>query len=259
MIILIFFLLFATIAGMLGIGGGALFTPMQIFLGSSIDKAATTSLILMTATSISASLVFKKRGLIDLKLVFWLEIFTVAGSFSGGLFSRFLPDQVMEFIMVTFLALLGCLMIFLPEPKRKLRKKGRFCINGKFEDEEYNVSIPLAAPAAFGAGFISAIMGLGGGAIKVPLMVMLLGVPVRIAVASSALMVGITAFGGFMGRIWHVSIDWKMIPLYIIAILVGSNIGARSSLRIDKRVLKKGFGLFLVGVSISLAIRFYIG
>jgi len=76
--------------------------------------------------------------------------------------------------------------------------------------EPYCVNLALALPIAFVAGVVSGLIGVSGGILKVPMLVLLFGVPMNIAVGSSAFMVGLTAMGGFLGHLAAGHFNWKM-------------------------------------------------
>jgi uncharacterized membrane protein YfcA len=75
----------AVVFSMLGQGGGAIYTPLQVGMGIEFHEAATTSLFLIMVTSAAASLVFYKAKRIDWPLALVLETVTTAGGFTGGL------------------------------------------------------------------------------------------------------------------------------------------------------------------------------
>ena len=86
-------------------------------------------------------------------------------------------------------------------------------------------------------------------------MVLLLNIPMDIAVGSSALMVGITAAGGFTGHLsaghWH----WKISLILGLAVFLGGQIGARKALAIDKKKMKKLFGWFLLVIAAIIVLK----
>ena len=80
-------------------------------------------------------------------------------------------------------------------------------------------------------------------------MVLVLGIPMDIAVGSSALMVGVTASGGFAGHLLNEHWDWRISLILAIAVFVGGQIGSRFTIKLDKTRLKKGFGWFLLVIA----------
>jgi uncharacterized membrane protein YfcA len=85
--------------------------------------------------------------------------------------------------------------------------------------------------------------------------VLVLGVPMDIAVGSSALMVGLTASGGFAGHLLHGHWSWKLSLVLAAAVFVGGQIGSRLTVKLDKRKLKVGFGWFLLVIAGTMAFK----
>jgi uncharacterized membrane protein YfcA len=117
------------------------------------------------------------------------------------------------------------------------------------------VDLALALPLSFLAGALSGLVGVGGGLIKVPLMVLVLGVPMDIAVGSSALMVGVTASGGFAGHLLHGHWSWKLSLVLAVVVFVGGQIGSRLTVKLEKARLKVAFGWFLLVIALSMVLK----
>ncbi len=108
----------ALVFSMLGQGGGALYTPLQVWLGVDFHQAATTSLFLIIVTSASASLVFHKARKIDWPLAIVLETVTAAGGFAGGLGSDWFSGATLSLV---FAAVIGAAALFMVRPMKERR------------------------------------------------------------------------------------------------------------------------------------------
>ncbi len=255
----IFFAILSIIFGMLGIGGGVVYTPFQLFTGTEYDTAATISLFLITVTGLSSAFIYKKASLIDLKLVAVMETFTVSGSFSGGFFSHLIPDNFKTWLFSIVLVLAALTMLFFSEEKiRKTIAPKFYHWKRVYDDKEIYVNIIILVIASFFAGAFSGILGIGGGIFKIPVMIVLLGLPTKVAFASSSLMVGITGFGGFTGRIFHSVINWKATLLYAAAVMVGSFVGAKISVKTNKEKLRKLFAYFLIAIAVVTFVKNFV-
>jgi uncharacterized protein len=251
------FLIVAIIFAMLGQGGGALYTPIQVLTGIPFHEAATTSLFLIMVVSVSSTLVYRKSKRVDAPLVVALESITAAGAFLGGLSSiRFSGAQLsIGFaIFITFAAIFMILPINTDRAGKKL-KTGFPYWQRQLGEEHYAVNLAVALPASFAAGLASGLLGIGGGLIKVPLMVLLLNIPMDIAIGSSALMVGITATTGFAGHVTNGHWNPKLALSLAVAVFIGAQIGARFSLKVNKKTLKKSFGYFLVAIAAIMVLK----
>lgn len=245
----------ALVFSMLGQGGGALYTPLQVWLGIDFHEAATTSLFLIMVTSVAASLVFHKARRIDWPLAVVLESVTAAGGFVGGLGSGRFSGAALSLL---FAAVIGTASIFMIRPMKQRvsqRRGGPLSWRRQLGDQTYSVNLALALPFSLLAGALSGMVGVGGGLIKVPVMVLVLGIPMDIAVGSSALMVGLTAGGGFAGHLLHGHWSWELSLVLAVAVFVGGQIGSRLTVKVDKAKLKTGFGWFLVVIAATMAFK----
>jgi len=247
----------ATGAALLGQGGGVLYTPVQIFFGIKFHTAATSSLFLIMVTSLSATLVFRKASKIDWPLAIVLESVTAWGGLMGALVSDRFSEALLSAIFAGVAAFAAVFMIweFRTRSVCPPLKRGWAYWHRRFGERVYCVNLFVALPLAFVAGGISGLLGIGGGVLKVPLMVLLLGIPMDVAVGSSGFMVGLTAAGGFAGHAAIGHWDWRTSLILAGAVFVGARLGARRSIEIDKKKLRKGFGWFLMAVAGIMAAK----
>ena len=247
----------ATVFSSLGAGGGVLFTPVQLFFGIEFHTAATTSLFLIIVMSISATLVFHKAAAVDWPLALTLESATALGAFLGGLFSGYFSAKFLIFLFSGVIAVAAFFMVKHFEIPNRCGEKpgGFFRWRRGVGNEKYCVNLAVALPISFIVGAISGLVGVSGGILKVPMMVLLFGVPMNIAVGSSAFMVGLTAIGGFTGHVAAGHFDWKLALVLVPGIIIGAQIGARISVKIDKTKMKRLFGYVLAALALLLVIR----
>lgn len=248
----------AAVFSMLGQGGGVLYTPLQVFFGIKFHVAATTSLFLIMVTSLSATLVFHKGGKVDWPLAIALESATTLGGLAGGLSSGRFSGV---FLSLLFAAVVGAAGVFMIRSFGTLDlcppedTAGLWHWRRRFREHHYCVNLLVALPASFIAGVISGLVGVGGGIIKVPLMVLLLGIPMDIAVGSSALMIGLTASAGFAGHLIAGHWDWKLSLLLAVAVFAGGQIGSRKALGVDRKKMKRIFGWFMLVIAAAMIAR----
>jgi len=248
----------AILFSMLGQGGGVLYTPVQVFAGIDFHVAATTSLFLIMVVSLSATIVFRGANRVDWPLAIVLESATAGGGLVGGLSSGRFSGSVLTLVLAGIIAFSAFFMVRNITLDHECPQGGGVLVwRRSLGRQVYCVNLLLALPISFLAGTISGLVGVGGGILKVPMMVLLFGIPMEIAVGSSAFMVGLTAAGGFAGHVASGHWDWRTSLILAAAVFVGGQIGARQSVRIDKSKIKKGFGWFLfliAGLMIARAI-----
>lgn len=246
----------AILSSMLGVGGGVLYTPIQAWAGVEFQTAAATSLFLIMVVSLSASLVFRKARKIDWPLTIILESVTILGGFLGGLYSANVPASVLSLVFALVAALAGVLMISFPlsEPSARRQRWRVWGWQRRVGDRTYRVDLGIGLPVSFLAGLASGMVGVGGGILKVPVMVLLLGVPLDIAIGSSALMIGLTAAAGFSGHLINGHWDWRSSLLFAVVVFAGGQIGSRISIRQEQKKLKFGFGCFLLCIAAAMIV-----
>ena len=247
----------ATLFAALGQGGGVLYTPIQLFFGISFHTAATTSLFLIMVLSLSSTQVFRKAGLVDWPMAFVLESSTTLGAFLGGLYSGHFSGRALTYLFAVVIATAAVFMVrrFQLDPNCEGVANDFFHWARRVGKESYCINLGLGLPVSFVAGVVSGLIGVSGGILKVPMMVLLLGVPMSVAVGSSAFMVGLTATGGFLGHLAAGQFDWKVALALAPGIFLGGQIGARRGVKVDKEAMKRYFGYFLLALAALLVIR----
>ncbi|MBT3182373.1 MAG: sulfite exporter TauE/SafE family protein [Deltaproteobacteria bacterium] len=249
--------LVAFVAAIFGIGGGGLYTPIQLFFDIGIHEAASTSLFLMIVLSIGATIIYQRARKVDWQLAIIFVIFTISGGFLGGYLSDFISSDVLTSILVLVMILCGATMLIQPERKHtdKLISRAFYVWNRAFDSRLYSVNLIIALPVCFAAGLLSGMIGIGGGILLVPMMAVFFNIPLDIAIATSGFMVGVTAIGGLSGHIFAAHVNWQRCLIFAPGILLGSMFGARFMLRVGKRRLKMAFGLLMFIMALGVILK----
>jgi len=252
------FFISSGISSMIGIGGGVLYIPILLAFGFPFYQAAAISIFIIMALSISASLVYYRAQLIDWKLALIIEPLTAIMSIVGGYYSSLIQVKELKILFILVLIVSGYFMLKpIKETQDKFinqRKWGFW--QRKFGEEEYLVNLIIGLPLSALAGLMAGLLGVGGGIIKVPLMVLLLGLPIKIAVGTSCFMVGITALFGFWGHFFAGHFEIKMAYLILaLVVFAGAQAGSRISIKADKILLKKIYAIFLFLISAWMIIN----
>jgi uncharacterized membrane protein YfcA len=264
---------------LLGLGGGILIVPLlTLGFGLALIKAVGVSLICVIVTSGAAAGVYLERRVANLRLGMTLELFTATGAMIGGLIAFLLDEHLLELIFTILLVYVALSMARRRDPAPAAtaaeiapRAGGDVAVTTASDDPPPAAVAddPAQAPAAsrtrafldemsgpgyhirrlgwgmvgsVGAGVASALLGIGGGLIKVPVMHVVMGVPLRVATATSNLMIGITASASAIIYLLRGGIDPYAAAPTAIGVFIGASIGSRVASRIDLRVLR---GLFV--------------
>ncbi len=255
------FLAVSALFSMIGMGGGILYVPVLLFAGTPVREAPAISLVLIVATSVPALWTFWRSGRVDWKLALVIDPPTDVMAFVGGVASGLVPERVLLGILAAVLVLAGLLMLrggaSAGGTAPGNRARGRWWWRRRFRGEEYAVHVPLVLLVTASVGLLSGMLGITGGILKLPVMVLLCGVPMDVAVGTSTAMVAVTAACGLAGHALHGPVNWRVALLLAIAAIAGGLLGSRVSLRVDRARLRRVFGvvLFLVAARLLFGLR----
>lgn len=233
---------------LLGLGGGILIVPLlTLGVGLDLRAAVGVSLVSVIMTSSASAGVYLERRIADLRLGMRLELFTAIGALAGGSIA-FLIDE--RWLSILFAGLLVYVAVSM------LRARTTETQTGGSEERSSEVrNVPFGVLGATGAGVLSALLGIGGGLVKVPLMHLVMGIPLRIATATSNLMVGITAAAGAVIYLARGEIDPYIAGPTAIGVFLGASLGSRVAHRIDLRILRWLFVVVLLYTAVQMFLR----
>jgi len=253
--VLIFML--SAIAAMTGLGGGTMYVPALLLMNYSFHEAASISLFLIAATGISALLQYRKARLVDWKLALIMEIFTDIGAFTGGFTSVHFHPILLKILFSAVLIFIAFITIKVKasDSGNKILKEGFGHWVRNFNGMSYSIPLFYMIPVTFAAGYLSGLMGIGGGVIKIPMMILWFGIPAKVAVATSTLMVSFTALTGLGGHLFHTQIDWALAFILAIAAFIGGHLGSRFSMKLPESKVKKVVGFVFIAIAVLMAVQ----
>jgi uncharacterized membrane protein YfcA len=243
---------------MSGRGGGNFFVITFILAGYSAHNAAATGQFILFATAFAGMLVFHNKKLVDWKLAFIIDPPTDIMAFFGGYFSGYFSGYQMKIALIILLAIAGIIMFIEVPDKSFGRKKGFGVIKRRFKEYEYSIDLLVAIPVTAITGLLSGAIGISGGSFKIPLMVLLCGVPMRIAVGTSSAMVAATALMGFSGHFLKGHFVCQNSLYIVIAALFGGLIGGKLAVNTKSSLLKKIFGVTTILASLIMFLKMFL-
>ena len=248
LLLAIFFsFLLAFVFSMFGQGGGSVYSPLLILLGYAVLISTSTSLVLNLITSVSAGYVFYRNKMIDLKASFMFVPGIVMGAFAGGVWSKSVNTNLLLWLFVFFLIVVGARMVYIYWEKVNVEEK-----------RPANLSVStyvLIVIFSLAVGVISGLLGVGGGILIVPFMTNVLKYPTKSAAGSSHLIISFSALAGILGHAASHRLDYPLIAVTGIAVLIGGNLGAQFSLRVKPRMIKAGLGLLMWALSAQILVK----
>ena len=241
------------LGALFGLGGGIIFVPLlMLVFGLAPTEAVAVSLIGIIAGSVGASTVFVDKGLSNVRLGLLLEITTAAGAILGAIVATLLDDKVLMVIFSAIVIYSGIRMILNPEKIVEPAEDSEGKLSFEYRDEAHGDSVRYQVQNVKGgmalctvAGMISSMTGVGGGAIKVPLMNIYMHVPMKAASATSSYMIGITAFSGAITYFLGGQVLLGYAAGVAIGAFLGSLIGTALARRINGKHLRKYFSAVL--------------
>jgi uncharacterized protein len=244
---------------LLGLGGGLLIVPvLTIGFGLPLREAVGVSLVCVIVTSSASAGVYLQRRQANLRLGMVLELFTAMGAIAGGLVA-FLIDE--RLLAALFAALLVYVAVTMARGRTSAVETDALADDGN-DGEPAEASVeatvrrfPLGIVGSIGAGVVSALLGIGGGTVKVPVMHLVMGVPLRVATATSNLMIGITASASAIVYILRGGIDVNAAGPTAVGVFVGATIGSRLGGHVEARLLRLLFVAVLLFTAFEMARR----
>ncbi len=224
------------LGALLGIGGGVILVPLlDKVLGLEFGQAAAISLVGVLATSTSVSASPAGRRLLNPRLALLLLMFSVTGAVVGAATVTLVPTRVLEAIFGGTAAIVAVVMLARLNVRNVRPDEGvePGTLGGRFIDADtdgpvvYRVRrLPLAMAVSLSAGMLASYVGVGGGIVIVPALNSWCGVPIRVAAATSAFMIGVTAVPGVIGYWAHgVLGDFELASATAIGVVVGYQAG----------------------------------
>jgi uncharacterized protein len=227
-----------SVMGLLGAGGALLTVPAMVYLlDQSIEAASTASLLVVAASAAVGAGVNVRRGACHLRLAAGFAAAGVGGALLGSWLSR-LASGPTVLLLLSILMLGAAAALWRGRPPEVANRP--------------RVRAPLVVAAGFGVGVLTGFCGVGGGFIILPVLVLLLGLPVRAAVGTSLLIIAVTALAGAAGRLGAGGISWPITLAFGAAALAGAWLGARTGHRLPTPRLSQGFAVLLVGLALVL-------
>ena len=255
------------LSGYYGVGGGWLVTPfLNLIIHLPMPKAIGTSLIYVVVVALFGTFKHKKLKNVSYPIGFIVGGFAIAGVILGRMVIRFLEnigtvDNVIGIVYIVFLSGIGIYMFFEGKKKKKgqigdvIKKNGFLRFPVSIEDKKLNVSLLTTALVGVGVGFLSSVMGIGGGFILFPSLIYLIGMPVSSAVGTSLFSVLII---GVQGSIVYALSD-KINYILFISLAAGSipgiSLGVEAIKRSNPDEVKSLFSITLFAGALAFIVK----
>ncbi len=265
------FTLFGLVVGaygtLIGAGGGFLIVPaLVLVLGWDHITAAATSLFAVMCNAASGTWAYWRQGRVDLKTGLLFAAATLPGAILGPFVANQISGRVFNLLFGALLIAVSLYLIWRPERVRGAPGSGmerpagwrgwgwttRRFTDASGEEWAYGFSLPVGLLISLGVGFLSTLLGIGGGIIHVPALVAVMGFPAHIATATSHFILAISAATGTTVNLGLGHVQLGPALAMGVGAIVGAQIGGRLARRVQGRWIIRGLALALGLVGLRL-------
>jgi uncharacterized membrane protein YfcA len=237
------------LSALFGIGGAIVSNPGLRALGAAPLVAVGTTLPSILPGAVSGTLRYRRQGLIDWRLIAPAAAAGLLAVVGGSLLSHAVPGQ--GHLLLLFIALLLAFTAWRTAFTRGVEDDDPSSPAGAVDNPaSLDRQRWVAAGIGLVAGLLSGLLGIGGGVIMVPAFSELLSLPLKSAIATSLVCVGIFGVPAAITHSFLGDVDWRLAILLMIGVIPGAWVGAALTLRTAERRLRLAVGVFLAVVAL---------
>lgn len=228
--------------GLMGGGGSILTVPIFVYvLGYDPKLAIAMSLPVVGVTSLVGAVGHWKAGNVHLRNAATFGIIAMIGAFAGARLATLINGQV-QLALLAIVMLMAAVLMF-----RSARSTSTTTGSDAVADApSRTMPLTLLLPVALAVGVLTGVVGIGGGFLVVPALVLLARAPMQQAVGTSLLVIAMNAASGFAGYVGHVHVPWAFMAGFTAVAAIGILAGTYFVRFVSQRALKQAFALFLV-------------
>jgi uncharacterized protein len=256
------------LGSLLGLGGGIIVIPaLTLLLGVDIKYAIGASVVSVIATSSGAAARYVRDHYSNIRVGMFLEVGTVSGALSGAFIGGYLSGRWLFFIFALVLAYSAAMMLRkrheavlenapIDRITAALRLDSSYYDKPLGREVRYRVkAAPLGLGLSYVAGMVSGLLGIGGGAFKVPAMDLAMHLPIKVSTATSNFMIGVTAAASASVYFVRGQINPLLAAPVAVGVLLGATFGAQLMAGLPAASVRKAFFVVLVFVALQMAIK----
>ena len=237
---LLFAALIGVSLGMLGGGGSILTVPVFVYvLGFGAKQAIAMSLPVVGATSLVGAVSHWRAGNLRLRTALAFGAVAMAGSFLGARLSARVAGEV-QLAILSVVILVAAVLMYRGASRGGYRPA----------DQSRPASLPLLGAVALGVGMLTGLIGIGGGFLIVPALVLLARVPMKEAVGTSLLVIAMNSLSGYLGHAGRTDVAWNVVAVFGAVAIGGILLGTWLVRFVSAPALRRGFAVFLVLIGV---------
>ena len=235
--------------GLLGSGGSALTVPVLIyFVGHSTRQSIAESMAIVGLISVAAAIPYARSQQIDWRSVWWFGLPGMLGTLVGAWLGGIAPEAFQLVVFGGVLIIAAWMMLRKPKS-----------VDMRAESGEASPVWKIAIEGVI-VGIVTGFVGVGGGFLIVPALVLFGRLPMRLAIGTSLVIIALKSAIGFAKyqqflMAHDMSVDSKTVALFVLIGVVGSFIGKSINSRLNQMVLKRVFAVFLIVLGAFVIVR----
>jgi uncharacterized membrane protein YfcA len=229
--------------GLLGGGGSILTVPLLVYgLGLPGKEAIATSLLVVVVASSVAAAPQAARGWVRWRTAAGFAAMAMVGAFGGGHVAQFVPSSVLLLLFAAMMIVTSVAMW-----------RGRRAVAAP--DDPPRTKAAKVVAEGLTVGFLTGLVGAGGGFLVVPALVLVGGLTMREAVGTSLVVIAANSLAGFAGHVSHVTIDYQLAAVVVTAASAGALFGSLLSTRVSQPHLRRGFAVLVAAMGAYILAR----
>ena len=223
--------------GVLGSGGSIITLPVLVYIaGVPAKEAVGMSMAIVGATSLFGALVQFRRGNVAVKAALIFSATGMAGAFVGATGTHLVSKRILLLSFAGLMLVVGSLML-----------RGNRGMNGMS-----SCSIPRCLAVGFGVGLLTRFLGVGGGILIVPALVLSAGLDTKLASGTSLAVIALNSTTGLLGQLRYTNMDWGLLAQFLFCALVGILAGIALAHRLNETVLRRVFAAALMVLALVI-------
>lgn len=246
-------LLVGALVGLLGGGGSILGVPALVYVaGENLRQAVATSLVVVGITSLVALLPRLRAGQVAWRIALLFGAAGTATAFAGAAVNRLLPDAVVLGLFSALMVVAGVRMLA-DEPDT-----GAACaIEGRRVN--WRRCLPRTIAGGLVVGFLTGLLGVGGGFLIIPVLVIVLGLPMTTAIGTSLVVIAANSAAGFAAHAGDAPLDVQVTVAFTAAAVVAALAVARFGARAGTERLRRWFAYLVFTVAAGILVQIGAG
>jgi hypothetical protein len=226
--------------GLLGSGGSIITLPVLVYVAHiPVQQAVGMSLVIVGGTSALGTLLNLRQGAFDWRAAAFFSVSGMVGALVGAKFTHLVSAAMLMFLFGALMLVVGIRLMRTGELKTVA-----------------NACRPLRCLAAgVAVGVLTGFLGVGGGFLILPALVLFAGLEMKPAIGTSLAIIAVNCVGGLIGQLHYGRFDWRLTLGFLLVAMAGMIAGARLTRRLSAAVLRRGFAWCVVLLGMALVAK----